>query len=206
MDIVEVKSAANYQSALITLLQDCVDSGASVGFLPPLTTEESTRYWQGVEADLAAGHRKRWLALEQQQLVGAIQLALCGKANGRHRAEVEKLMVLQTARGKGAGRALMQALEQGAHAAGRSLLVLDTRTGDVASHLYRQLGYLDSRPDPELCTQRRWLPCCDRHLLQTALTIPYPLSKYSRAAPVCLNTANCSPQNTTKQTGRLIND
>ncbi|TNI25124.1 GNAT family N-acetyltransferase [Aeromonas veronii] len=142
MNIVEVKSAATYQSALITLLQDCVDSGASVGFLPPLTTEESTRYWQGVEADLAAGHRKLWLALEQQQL------ALCGKANGRHRAEVEKLMVLQTARGKGVGRALMQALEQGAHAAGRSLLVLDTRAGDVASHLYRQLGYLEAGQIP----------------------------------------------------------
>ena len=82
MNIVEVKSAANYQSALITLLQDCVDSGASVGFLPPLTTEESTRYWQGVEANLVAGHRKLWLALEQQQLVGAVQLALCGKATG----------------------------------------------------------------------------------------------------------------------------
>ncbi|MFQ1952966.1 GNAT family N-acetyltransferase [Aeromonas veronii] len=144
MNIVEVKSAATYQSALITLLQDCVDSGASVGFLPPLTTEESTRYWQGVEADLVAGHRKLWLALEQQQLVGAVQLALCGKANGRHRAEVEKLMVLQTARGKGVGHALMQAMEQGAHAAGRSLLVLDTRAGDVASHLYRQLGYLEA--------------------------------------------------------------
>lgn len=133
MDIVEVKSAATYQSALITLLQDCVDSGASVGFLPPLTMEESTRYWQGVEADLAAGHRKLWLALEQQQIVGAVQLALCGKANARHRAEVEKLMVLQTARGKGAGR---------------SLLVLDARAGDVASHLYRQLGYLDAGQIP----------------------------------------------------------
>ncbi|HHQ4747062.1 TPA: N-acetyltransferase family protein [Aeromonas veronii] len=148
MDIVEVNSAATYQSALIILLQDCVDSGASVGFLPPLTKEESARYWQGVEADLAAGHRKLWLALEQQQIVGAVQLALCGKANARHRAEVEKLMVLQTARGKGVGRALMLAMEQGAHAAGRSLLVLDTRAGDVASHLYRQLGYLEAGQIP----------------------------------------------------------
>ncbi|MGN5288209.1 N-acetyltransferase family protein [Aeromonas sp. 11P] len=148
MDIVEVNSAATYQSALIILLQDCVDSGASVGFLPPLIKEESARYWQGVEADLAAGHRKLWLALEQQQLVGAVQLALCGKANGHHRAEVEKLMVLQTARGKGVGRALMQAMEQGAHASGRSLLVLDTRAGDVASHLYRQLGYLEAGQIP----------------------------------------------------------
>lgn len=148
MEIVEISSAETYQDALITLLQDCVDSGASVGFLPPLTTEESARYWQRVEAELAAGHRKQWLALEQQQIVGAVQLALCGKANGRHRAEVEKLMVLQTARGNGVGRALMQAMEQGAHAAGRSLLVLDTRAGDVASHLYRQLGYLEAGQIP----------------------------------------------------------
>jgi len=141
MDIVEVNSAATYQDALIALLQDCVDSGASVGFLPPLSTEEAASYWQGVEADLAANRRKVWLALEQQQIVGAVQLALCGKANGRHRGEVEKLMVLQTARGQGVGRALMLAMEQGAREADRSLLVLDTRAGDVASHLYRQLGY-----------------------------------------------------------------
>ena len=148
MDIVEVNSAATYQDALIALLQDCVDSGASVGFLPPLSTEKAASYWLGVEADLAAGHRKLWLALEQQQLVGAVQLALCGKANGRHRGEVEKLMVLQTARGQGVGRALMLAMEQGAREADRSLLVLDTRAGDVASHLYRQLGYQEAGQIP----------------------------------------------------------
>jgi acetyltransferase len=148
MEIVDVDSTEPYQSGLIALLQDCVDSGASVGFLPPLSIEESARYWQGVEADLAAGRRKMWLALEQQQIVGAVQLALCGKANGRHRGEVEKLMVLQTARGNGVGRALMQAMEQGAREAGRSLLVLDTRTGDVASHLYRQFGYQEAGQIP----------------------------------------------------------
>ncbi len=42
----------------------------------------------------------------------------------------------------------MLAMEQGAHAAGRSLLVLDTRAGDVASHLYRQLGYLEAGQIP----------------------------------------------------------
>jgi acetyltransferase len=148
MEIVDVDSTEPYQSALIALLQDCVDSGASVGFLPPLSMEEGASYWQGVESDLAAGRRKLWLALEQQQIVGAVQLALCGKANGRHRGEVEKLMVLQTARGQGVGRALMQAMEQGAREAGRSLLVLDTRAGDVASHLYRQLGYQEAGQIP----------------------------------------------------------
>lgn len=73
-------------------------------------------------SNLAAGRRKLWLALSQQQIVGVVQLALCGKANGRHRDDMEKLMVLQRARGQGVCRALMQAMEQGAHEAGRSLL------------------------------------------------------------------------------------
>ena len=149
MEIIEVPAIEDYLPPLGTLLQDCVDSGASVGFLPPLSTEEAARYWQGVEADLAASRRKVWLALEQQQIVGAVQIALCGKANGRHRGEVEKLMVLQTARGQGVGRALMQAMEQGAREADRSLLVLDTRAGDVASHLYRQLGYQEAGQIPD---------------------------------------------------------
>ncbi|TNH95189.1 GNAT family N-acetyltransferase [Aeromonas sobria] len=148
MEILEVNRTATNQSALIALLQDCVDSGASVGFLPPLSMEEGVSYWQGVESDLAAGRRKLWLALEQQQIVGAVQIALCGKANGHHRGEVEKLMVLQAARGQGVGRALMLAMEQGAREAGRSLLVLDTRAGDVASHLYRQLGYQEAGQIP----------------------------------------------------------
>jgi len=141
MNIIEVNSVAQWHSELIALLQDCVDSGASVGFLPPLSAAQSARYWQDVASDLAGGHRKVWLAIDEQQVVGAVQLALCGKANGHHRAEVEKLMVLQAARGQGVGRALMRAMEQGAREAGRSLLILDTRAGDVASRLYRQLGY-----------------------------------------------------------------
>ncbi|KIQ77382.1 GNAT family N-acetyltransferase [Aeromonas sp. L_1B5_3] len=148
MEIIDVPAIEEQLPALIALLQDCVDSGASVGFVPPLRVEDGAKYWQEVAAELASGGRKLWLALEQQAVVGAVQLSLCGKANGRHRAEVEKLMVLQAARGKGIGRALIQAMEQGAHAAGRSLLVLDTHAGDVASHLYRQLGYQEAGQIP----------------------------------------------------------
>lgn len=141
MDIVEVDTTLGIKPALITLLQDSVANGASVGFLPPLTEEQGLGYWQGIETELAAGRRQLWVAFEQHHLVGALQLALCTKANSRHRAEVEKLMVHSHARGKGVGRALMAAMEQGARDKGRTLLVLDTRVGDVASSLYRQLGY-----------------------------------------------------------------
>ncbi|PJG60500.1 GNAT family N-acetyltransferase [Aeromonas cavernicola] len=149
MDIVEVDSTQGIKPALITLLQDCVASGASVGFLPPLAEAVALEYWQGIEAELAAGSRRLWVAFEQHQLVGTLQLALCGKANGRHRAEVEKLMVHSQARGKGVGRALMATMEQGARDAGRTLLVLDTRVGDVASTLYRHLGYLEAGQIPD---------------------------------------------------------
>ena len=149
MEILEVDSTRGIKPALITLLQDCVASGASVGFLPPLQEERGLEYWQGIEGELADGVRKLWVAFDQHHLVGALQLALCTKANGGHRAEVEKLMGHSQARGKGVGRALMQAMEQGAREAGRTLLVLDTRVGDIASTLYRQLGYQEAGQIPD---------------------------------------------------------
>lgn len=148
MEILEVDSTRGIKPALITLLQDCVASGASVGFLPPLQEERGLEYWQGIEGELADGVRKLWVAFDQHHLVGALQLALCTKANGGHRAEVEKLMVQPGPR-QGVGRALMQAMEQGAREAGRTLLVLDTRVGDIASTLYRQLGYQEAGQIPD---------------------------------------------------------
>ncbi len=85
MDIVEVDTTQGIKPALITLLQDSVASGASVGFLPPLT-EQGARLLAGHRAELAAGGRRLWVAFLQHQLVGALQLSLCTKANGRHRA------------------------------------------------------------------------------------------------------------------------
>ena len=65
MEIVEVDSTRGIKPALITLLQDCVASGASVGFLPPLQEEQGLAYWHGIEADLVNGVRKLWVAFDQ---------------------------------------------------------------------------------------------------------------------------------------------
>ena len=81
-------------------------------------------------------------AFEGEALIGSVQLALEPRANGRHRGEVMKLMVLRSHRGRGAGRALMRALLEAARASGRSLLLLDVRTGDPAERLYRTLGFV----------------------------------------------------------------
>jgi ribosomal protein S18 acetylase RimI-like enzyme len=128
---------------LIHLLQDTVASGASVGFLPPLSTEDAQQYWRTVFEEVQKYACVLLVAREVGQIVGSVQLALATKPNARHRAEVQKLFVLSSQRRRGVGRALMQAVEQAARDGQRTLLVLDTRQGDSAEQLYRTLGYCE---------------------------------------------------------------
>lgn len=123
------------------LLCDAVASGASVGFLPPLSQEESRAYWQTVQSSLQDKSRVVLAAFVDGTLAGAVQLGLEGRANGSHRAEVMKLLVHTSQRRKGIGRALMLALEDRARHLGRTTLVLDTRSGDPSQTLYASMGY-----------------------------------------------------------------
>lgn len=126
---------------LVTLLQDAVASGASVGFLPPLSEEEAREYWTSVLEDIAQQKRVLLIARHSEQVVGAVQLEFATKPNARHRAEVQKLFVFQHERQRGIGRLLMEAIETTARELGHTLLVLDTRLGDHAERLYRKLRY-----------------------------------------------------------------
>lgn len=127
---------------LVALLIDAVDHGASVGFLPPLHPDEARAYWQKVIAE--AEQRVVIAALDGARVIGVVQLALESRANGNHRAEVQKLLVHTAYRRQGIARQLMEAVDRAALAAGRSLLVLDVRAGDAAEQLYRQVGYVQS--------------------------------------------------------------
>lgn len=126
---------------LVELLQDAVESGASVGFLPPVGAEEGRAYWRTVREAISGGGRVLLAAADGNRIVGTVQLDLAAMSNARHRAEVMKLMVHRRARRRGIGRALMAGLEEEARLAGRRLLVLDTRAGDAAEQLYVSLGY-----------------------------------------------------------------
>lgn len=128
-------------ASFAALLRDAVDSGASVGFVPPLAEGETRRYWAAVRTALDGGQRILLAATEDGAVLGSVQLDLPTMPNAGHRAEVMKLMVHRTARRRGIGRALMQALEKEARAANRRLLVLDTRPSDPAEQLYADLGY-----------------------------------------------------------------
>lgn len=128
-------------ASFVALLQDAVASGASVGFIPPLDARDARAYWAEVKDAIAGGNRILFAAVEQGDVLGAVQLDLAIMPNARHRAEVMKLMVHRAARRRGIAKALMLALEDAARRANRRLLVLDTRPGDPAEQLYLALGY-----------------------------------------------------------------
>lgn len=135
--------------ALAALLQDAVESTASIGFLFPLTEADAISYWQEVATALRGPHRILLIACIDQKIVGSVQLDLASRPNGTHRAEVAKLMVHTSYRKQGVGQALMNAIEQEALLAGRTTLILDTREGDPSEHLYTKLGYIRAGTIPE---------------------------------------------------------
>ena len=129
------------RSGLVDLLVDVVHAGASIGFLLPFEPETAARYWDDVLATLH-GERALWVAEDETLVVaGSVQLALCLKENGLHRAEVQKLLVARAFRGRGVASALMDALETWAAGAGRWLLILDTEVGSDAEGVYRHLRW-----------------------------------------------------------------
>lgn len=143
--------------ALIGLLQDAVESGASIGFLPPLSAVEASAYWESVLTDVARGTRMLLVARDPASpgdVTGAVQLELATKPNARHRAEVQKLLVLRAHRRMGLGRRLMEAVERAGRDQGRTLLVLDTRQGDNAERLYRRLGWVEAGVIPAYARNR----------------------------------------------------
>jgi ribosomal protein S18 acetylase RimI-like enzyme len=134
---------------LTRVLQDAVASGVSLGFAPPLDDETARRYWRRVIAEIEAGDRVLLAARDEDgALLGSAQLNLATPPNARHRAEVQKVCVLRSARGTGIGAQLMLAIEEAARAAGRTLLVLDTRKDGLAEGFYRRLGYREAGAIP----------------------------------------------------------
>ena len=125
---------------LSALLIDAVHGGASVGFLAPLSADRARYYWAGVMADIGPAHAL-WVTEQDGQVLGTVQLSLCTKENGRHRAELQKLLVHSSRRGQGQARQLMTAAEDFARQRGLSLLVLDTLAGSAAEGVYSHLGW-----------------------------------------------------------------
>jgi ribosomal protein S18 acetylase RimI-like enzyme len=140
LEIIELTSICQSDlEELALLLIAVVEDGASIGFLPPVSRDEALAYWKHVvQPDVIL-----WVARLNNKICGTVQLHLAQKANALHRAEVAKLMVDPGKRRNGIGKSLMQIMEIRAKALGRTLLVLDTRSGDVSNVLYQSFGYTE---------------------------------------------------------------
>lgn len=139
---------ARFRDDVCSLVRDAVEGGASIGFVTPLRDGELTAYLDGILAEVERGTRIVLLALDGDDVRGMAQLELATRANARHRAEVQKVIVHREARRRGLGTRLMLEIEQLARTNGRTLLVLDTISGSEADPLYRGLGYVEAGSIP----------------------------------------------------------
>jgi GNAT superfamily N-acetyltransferase len=126
---------------LADVLIDCVEGGASVSFMYPLSRDRAVAFWCRVAQGVAAGDRALLVAEDGRGLCGTVQLVLDQPENQPHRADLAKMLVHRRARRQGLGAALLRAAEATARECGKTLLVLDAVTGGDAERLYQRLGW-----------------------------------------------------------------
>jgi GNAT superfamily N-acetyltransferase len=144
---------------LSDVLIDCVEGGASVGFMRPMSRAKAVAYWREVSMSVVRGERIVIGAQERHGgFVGTVQLLLDVPENQLHRGDLAKMLVHRRARRRGLGAALIVAAEDCARSAGRTLLVLDTASAD-AERLYRRQGWQRCGRIPEYALFPDGLPC-----------------------------------------------
>jgi ribosomal protein S18 acetylase RimI-like enzyme len=130
-------------AGLTEILHASVMAGASINFILPYEESDAARFWTGkVLPGLKAGTLVLLVAWVDGRIAGTVQLDCDTPPNQPHRAELRKLIVHPAFRNRGIARALMAEVEKVAAAHGRSLITLDTRTGDKAEPLYTSFGYV----------------------------------------------------------------
>lgn len=127
--------------ALAAVLADCVAGGASVSYMAPFSEEQAREAFAAWADEVERNRRLLLAAFLGDTIVGTVQVVFATPPNQPHRADVAKLLVHRAARRRGVAQLLMEHAEAEARSEGRTLLVLDTVTGDDAERLYTRLGW-----------------------------------------------------------------
>ena len=94
------------------MLIDCVEGGASVSFMHPLTARpRASRSGAASRTAWRPGERALLVAEDAHGLCGTVQLVFDLPENQPHRADLAKMLVHRRARRQGLGAALMRAAE-----------------------------------------------------------------------------------------------
>ena len=133
---------AAHVEGLADVLIDCVEGGASVSFMHPLSRDTARAFWRRMAEGVAAGDRALLIAEDARGICGTVQLVLAQPENQPHRADLAKTLVHRRVRRQGVGAALLRAAEAAARECGKTLLVLDTVTGGDGARLYERLGWV----------------------------------------------------------------
>ena len=161
--------ALPYLGALVEVLMDCVEGGASVGFMAPLARATAESFFAKAIEGVRLDERILLAAFVDSELVCTVQIVTATPPNQPHRADVAKLLVRRPARGQGVAFRLMEQVEEASRVAGKTLLVLDTVTGSVAEKLYLRLGWIPAGviPGYALFPDGAW---CDTTIFWKQLT------------------------------------
>lgn len=144
---------------LSAVLVDCVEGGASVNFMHPMTHAKAEHFWRNTAASVARGERIVFAAEDESgSIVGTVQVIWAQPENQPHRGDLAKMLVHRRARRKGVGAALLVAAERAALEAGRTLLVLDTASDD-AERLYARQGWQLCGQIPDYALMPDGAPC-----------------------------------------------
>jgi GNAT superfamily N-acetyltransferase len=144
---------------LADVLCDCVQGGASVSFMAPFSHAEARAAFEAVAPEVESGRRILLAAFADDILVGTVQVVHAIPPNQPHRGDVAKLLVHRSARRRGVGRMLMERAEAEARRERKTLLVLDTVTGDDAERLYERLGWTKAGVIPGYALYPDGTPC-----------------------------------------------
>ncbi|HEX3137273.1 MAG TPA: GNAT family N-acetyltransferase [Casimicrobiaceae bacterium] len=144
---------------LCELLIDCVEGGASVSFMLPMTRGKALAYWRDVAASATRCERIVLAAYDgTRNIVGTVQVVFAQPENQLHRADIAKMLVHRRGRRRGVGAALLIAAERHALRSGKTVLVLDTASDD-AERLYVRQGWRLCGRIPDYAFMPDGAPC-----------------------------------------------
>jgi len=152
---------------LSDVLIDCVEGGASVSFMLPMSRAKADAFWRSAAASVARGERVV-LAAEDETgaIVGTAQIILAQPENQPHRGDLAKMLVHRRARRRGVGGKLLAAAERSAVDAGKTLLVLDTASDD-AERLYARQGWQRCGVIPNYALLPDGTPCATTYFFKS---------------------------------------
>jgi GNAT superfamily N-acetyltransferase len=151
---------------LSDVLIDCVEGGASVSFMLPMTRAKAETFWRNAATGVARGERVVLSAEDETGIVGTVQIILAQPENQPHRGDLAKMLVHRRARRRGIGEALLVAAERSALDAGKTLLVLDTASDD-AERLYARQGWQRCGIIPDYALLPDGRPCATTYFFKS---------------------------------------